>query len=816
MERLRQDLHFGVRMLLRQRGFTLAALVILALGIGSNVVVFSLARTMFFKRLAVPEADRLVEMAATRANGDGNLPMSLTQYRYVRDHARTLADVAAHYSNAPINLVHNGDSREINGSVVTGSFFPLLRLTPALGRFFLTGEDAVPGRDAVAVISYRLWQREFDGDPGVPGRSIRLNGTTFTIVGVAPRGFDGVSEGGLATEVWMPSAMFRVGYRYCDALADPDCTIVRLVGRLAPGATVQDARTEVDGLAAQLAIAFPDLYRERGIRLDALQGAARHVGEDEARVPILLAASVAAVLLIACANLAGLLLARGLARTREFGIRLALGAARARVVRQLMTESLLLAVLGGGLGLLLAVWAKDLLGAFYAFTEEGQRANFTLQIDRAAVVFTMVTSIATVLAFGLLPALQATRRDVVPALKNGATGARASRLRGALVVAQITGCIALLVGAGMLLRSVSSIYRGPGFNPNGVLLLRLRPSLVAQSPERAAAFQRDVIQRLERLPGVVAASPAVFPPLPGWGAESPAWLPGHRPARGQTGFRTFVNAVGPDYLRTLQLPLVAGRDFTDRDRKDTPHVAIVNETVARALWPAGDALGSMMVIDGEAYSVIGVAAAAQYHTSGVPADPLVLVDYWQQDAVGTSPIDSRTHVRVIGDAARMLPIVKREIMSVDPAVPISEDRPLTDWLGYFFRPVRAAAAAVAFFAALALFLSVAGLYAVVSTAVAQRTREIAVRMALGADRRDVGLLVIRQGIRLVAAGIAMGIGAALAGGRLLGAYLYGVGTHDFAAIVAAVCALGVTSLVAAYLPARRAMGVEPMRALRMD
>jgi putative ABC transport system permease protein len=815
MERLRQDLQFGVRMLLRQRGFTLAALAILALGIGSNVVVFSLARTMFFKRLHVADADRLIVMAATHVNGDGSLPMSLTEYRYVRDHARTLSEVAAHYSNAPLNLVDNSDSREINGSVVTGSFFPLLRLTPALGRFFLPNEDAAPGRDAVAVISYRLWQREFAADAGVLGRSIRLNGTAFTIVGVAPRGFDGVTEGGLATEVWMPSAMFRVGYRYCDASTDPACTIVRVVGRLAPGVAVRDARAEVEGLASQLAIADPEHNRERRIRVAPLQGAAPELGADEARVPILLAASVAAVLLVACANLAGLLLARGLTRTREFGIRPAPDRKSTRV-RQLLTESLLLGVLGGGLGLLLAIWTKDLLGGFYAFNVEGQRANFTLEIDRAAVLFAACISVLTVLVFGLVPALQATRRDVVPALKNGASGARASSLRGALVITQITVCIALLVGASLLLRSVSSIYRGPGFNPDASCCPGLRPSLVAQTPGRAEAFQREVIQRLQRLPGVVAASPAQFPPLPGWGGQSPAWLPGQQPPPGQTGFRTFVNAVGPDYLRTLQLPLLTGRDFTDRDRKGAPRVAIVNETVARTLWPSGDAVGSEFVIAGDSYRVIGVAAAAQYHAAGAPADPLVFVDYWQQDAVGTTAIDSRTHVRVAGDAARMLPIVKREIMSVDPTVPISEDRPLTEWLGYFFRPVRATAAAVAFFAALALFLSVAGLYAVVSTAVAQRTREIAVRMALGAARRDVGLLVLRQGLRLTMAGIATGIGAALAGGRLLGAYLYGVGTHDAAAIGAAVCVLGLMSLVASYLPARRAMGVEPMRALRQD
>lgn len=803
-------------MLRRQRGFTLTALVILALGIGSNAVVFSLARTMFFKRLPVAGADRMVVITATRVNGDGDLPMSLTQYRYVHDHLRTVSEIAAHYSNAPINLVDDGDSREINGSVVTGSFFPMLRLSPALGRFFLTEEDAVPGRNPVAVISCRLWQREFAGDTGVLGRSIRLNGVRFTIVGVAPLGFDGVTEGGLATDVWMPSAMFRVGYRYCDALTDPTCTIVRIIGRLASGATVREARTEVDGLASQLATSYPDLYRDRRLSVKAVQGAASALGEDEARVPILLAGSVVAVLLIACANLAGLLLARSLARTREFAVRLALGAGRSRIVRQLMTESLLLATLGGGLGLLLAEWAKGLLGGFYAFNVEGQRANFALEIDRTTVLFTMAISILTVLVFGLMPALQATRRDVVPALKSGAAGARGSWLRGALVIAQITGCIVLLVGAGMLLRSVSNIYRGPGFNPNGVLLLRLRPSLVAQPPDRAEAFQRDVIERLVRLPGVVSASPAQFPPLRGWGNQLPIWLPGHAPAAGQAAFRAAVNAVGPQYLRTIELPLLRGRDFNAQDRKDTPRVALVNEVVAHAFWPDSDAVGSSLVLNGRAYQVVGIVRAAQYHSGVEAPESLVFIDYWQRDEVGREPIDSRTHVRVAGDAARMLPIVKREIMSVDPTVPISEDRPLTEWLGYFFRPVRAIAAAVAFFAALALLLSVAGLYAVISTAVAQRTREIAIRMALGAARRDVGGLVLWQALRLTVAGVAAGIAAALAGGRLLGAYLYGVGKQDATAIATAVCVLAVTSLVASYLPARRAMGVEPMRALRQD
>jgi putative ABC transport system permease protein len=816
VEKFRQDLRFGIRMLSRHRGFTAAALLMLALGIGANVVVFSLAETMYFKRLAVGDADRLVTVFGAIAGRRSDLAVSLNEFRYVRDHARTLSDVAAHYSNAPINLVDRGDSREINGSVVTASFFQILRLNPTIGRFFLPTEDTVAGRDPVAVISHSLWQRQFDADPGVLGRAIRLNGTLFTVVGVAPPGFAGVSPGGLATEVWIPSAMFHVGYRYCDALADPDCRIVRLLARLSPTASVRDAATEVTGLAAQLAAASPAANRDRGMSVAALVGATQELGADEARVPMLLAAAVGAVLLIACANLAGLLLARVMTRTREFGIRLALGASRARVVRQLMTEGFLLALLGGALGLLVAFWAKDLLGNFYAFNSEGQRANFTLDIDARAAAFTIALSLLTVLVFGLVPALQATRPDVVPALKDSAATMRASRLRGALVVAQVTCCIVLLSGAALLLRSMTNIYRGPGYDPNGVVLLRLRPSLVAQAAGRAESFQREVISRLQRLPGVVSASPAWYAPLPHWGGESPLWLPGRPPASGQPAYLTWMNAVGPGYLRTIELPLIAGREFDEGDRKESPRVAIVNEVVARALWPDGSGLGSQFVMDGKQYRVVGIVKAAQYHVASAAPQPFVFTDYWQMDGVGTVPIDSRTHVRVTGDPRRMLPLLRREILAIDPSVPISEDRLLTEWLDYSFRSVRATAAATAVFAILALLLSVIGLYAVVAATVTHRTKEIALRIALGAARGDVGRLVLGQGLRLVLGGIAAGAVATFGATRLLTAYLYGVGAHDPAAVMIAAGVLGVTALGASYIPARRAMAVDPIQALRAE
>lgn len=810
-----QDARFGLRMLSRHPGFTAAALLMLALGIGSNVVVFTLVQAMYFGRPAVPGADRLVALFGARPGQRDNLPLSFAEFTYVRDHARSFAAVAAHYSNAPVNFVDRGDSRELNGSVVTASFFDLLQIRPALGRFFVAHEDRAGAASPAAVVSYGLWQRQLDADPHVLGRVIRLNGTAFTIVGVAPRGFAGVAAGGLATDVWLPSGMFAVGYRYCDALRDPGCRTVRLIARLAPGVRMENAAAEAAVLGGQLA-ATPREEDDRGRVLAAapLRGAALELGAAEAQVPLLLAAAVAAVLIIACANLAGLLLERGLARRREIAVRFALGASRARVLRQLITEALLLGTAGGGAGLVMAFWTKDFLAAFYAVNTEGQRANFLLTIDGATIGFTAAVSCATVLIFAVVPAFQSTRRGMATTLKQGVTSSPSMRLQGALAALQIACCVVLLTAAALLVRSVANIYRGPGFNPEGVLVLRLRPSLVAQDPVRAAAFQRAVIERLLRLPGVVAAAPALYPPLPGWGPSAPVWRSGLPPPTPATAYRTAMNAVGPGYLRTLELPLVAGRDFSDADRPSAPRVAIVNEIVGRTLWPRGDAVGSELEMDGSTYRVIGVVKAAQYHTSTTLPGPLVLVDYWQMGAVGRQPIDSRTHVRVRGDAAALLPLVRREVLAVDASVPISEDRPLREWLDYSFRPVRATAAAVTAFAGLAFALSVIGLYAVIAGIVAQRRREIALRMALGADRIAIGRWVLGQGLVLALTGASAGAAASFGAGRVLSTLLFGVSARDPGTMIAAAGCLAVTALAASWVPARRAMTVDPIQSLR--
>jgi predicted permease len=818
MHEVWQDLRFGVRMLARSRGFTIAALVTLALGIGANAAIFSLVNALFLQRLPVPEPSGLVHVYQTRPGRPGDhFPLSHMDYLYYREHSRAFQELAAHYPTAPLHLLVREIPEAIGGSVVTAAYFRVLGLSPAAGRFFLDEEDRVPGRDAVAVISHGLWQRRFGGNPQAVGSTISLNGTAFRVVGVAPRNFRGVLVGGNASEVWIPSAMFRVGYRYCDAL-QRGCTIVQMLGRLKPERTIADAQLELDVLARRLEAAYPADNEGLGLRVLPARGAHPAQRAEADRPVKVLLVTVGLVLVIACANLAALLLARGMHRRREIAVRLALGASRARLVRQLLIESLLLSLTGGVLGLLIAEWAKDFLLAFFRTDYAGRPSNFSLDIDQVVLLSTLGLSLLSGLIFGLAPALQASRPDIVPVLKDEASagGFRRSRLRDALIVAQVAASIMLLVGAGLLIRSLATIYRGPGFDPESVVVMRLRPSLVGYDVPRARAFQRRAIERLEALPGVESASPSNFFPYLGWGSEVAVWMPGRPPGRVEDAFRAPSSKVGPRYFETLGARLVEGREFDERDGKQAPRVAIVNEVMARRFWQDGRATGHFLVVDGQEHEVVGVVRLQAYHNLTEQPPPYVFLNYWQHETAQAFDADSRTHVRVAGDAAGMLPTLRREIAAVDPNIPISEDAPLTLRLEHTFKPLRAARTALAGVGGLALILSAVGLYGGLAYNVARRTREIAIRIALGADRVSVAGLVLRQGARLTLPGVAIGLGGAFTASRFLSTLLYGVNPHDLLTFVAVPTVLGGVALLATCLPAHRATRVDPMIALRSE
>ena len=815
MRQIWDDLRFGLRSLARSPGFTAAALVTLALAIGANATLFSLADALYLRLLDVPEASRLVHVYQTRragqSGGDRFYPLSLADYFDYGDQARSFESLAAHYSSSPMHLVIDGEPLAVSGSVVTASYFTVLRITPALGRFFGPEEDTVRDRDAVAVISHDLWQRRFDGNPQVIGRAIQVNGRAFTVIGVASHGFDGVFNGGTAPQVWIPTAMFRYGYRYCQDGFARDCTIVEMLGRLKPQATIADAQVELSMIAARLRAAYPGVNDGRDVIVLPVRGASPERQAGHERIVPLLLGGVGLLLLIACANVAGLLLARGTTRRKEVAIRLALGAGRGRIVRHFLAESALLTVGGGALGLVLTLWSKELVASFYAADYAGRPLSLDIEIGGWPLIGTALLCALTTVLCGLMPALQSARADVLPALKaeSGAAGRPRSRMRDGLVVAQVALSGVLLVGAALLVRSVLEIHRGPGVDVDRVLVLRLRPSLVEYDSERARAFQREVIRRLESLPGVEAASPSEnFPLLIGGGVQ--VALSGERETFGANAGR-----VGDGYFRVMGQPLLAGRDFNDSDGPATMPVVVVDDLLASRLGGVDQVVGRLMTLDGRPHEVVGVVRAAHYRTSQARPVPFVYRNYWQQSGKGFSA-DSRTHVRVAGDAHSMMARIRGEIAAIDRNVPISEDYPLRDRLRFHFQPVRLVMTLLVSFGVVALVLTIVGLYGLVAFVASTRTREIAIRLAVGATRRDVRRLVVGHGARLAVIGAAVGFASAFAASRVLAGLLYGVHAHDAATFGIVATGLVGVALCATWLPARRASRVDPAAFLRQE
>jgi predicted permease len=815
MQQTWDDLRYGVRRLARTPGFTAAALITLALGIGANATLISLVDALYLRPLPVPESTRVVHGYQTRRDAADVFPLSLPDYHYYRDHMRAFEDLAAHYPSSPLHLVIDGEPVAAIGGVVTASYFPVLRLTPHAGRFFRPDEDAAPDRDAVAVVSHAFWQNRLGGDPQVVGRIVHVNGRAFTIVGVAPRGFEGALRGGGVSDLWIPSAMFHVGYRYCDAFAR-GCTVVQLLGRLMPGATLDAAQAEIGVLARQLESAHPATNAGLSVRLYPARGVYPAQQRDSARTVTLLLGSSGLLLFIACANVAALLLARGIARRREIALRQALGSSRARLVRELLTESAVLAIAGGALGILAAAWMKEIVGSFYATDYAGRPLLFGLELSVPVLAATAALCGVTAVLCGLAPAMRTTRADLLPSLKGDSAGSGhgRSRTRDLLVVMQFGLATMLLVGAGLLVRSVIDLSRGPGVDTDRIILLRLRPSLVGYDGARARAFQTEVIRRLMRIPGVDSASAAEGLPLFDFGVRVAVASDGTAQGPQLTGSAT-ASHVGDRYFDTLGVPILAGRDFDSSDLPGTPRVAIVNDVLAASLGGPAQAVGRIIRIDDTPLTIVGVARSARFRTALEPAEPYIYLNYWQQDGRGFAA-DSRTHVRVAGDAAAMMPRIRREIAAIDPTVPLSEDYPLRERVRFAFLPVRMTASLLVGFGVAALFLSAIGLYGVVAFVTGMRTREIAIRLAVGAEGSHICALVLGQGARLAALGTGIGVAAAFSISHLLAGLLYGVQPSDPGTFIGIPSLLFGVALLASWIPARRAMRVQPALTLRKD
>ena len=807
---LAQDLRYGWRGLARRPGFTAFAVLALALGIGANVAIFSLINALLLRPPAATSPERLVNVHAVSRDGSGFHAFSYLDALDYRDGNPAFSELAA-WSLVMLSLSSGDEARVAAGQIVSENYFEVFGIRPAVGRFFAPEEGEGWGRHPVAVIGHALWQR-LGGDGPVIGRTLHVNNQPLTIVGVAPEDFSG-TFGGIVTDVWVPWTMqplVRPGVE----VENRGFVWLEMVGRLAPGVSRSEASALLDTRYRQLAAAQGVEEPRGGIELGEIGTVPGQIRGGVRVFLAILMAVVGLLLVITCVNVAGMLIVRASERRREIAVRLALGAGRGTLVRQLVTESLLLFTLGGAAGVLLAAFAARLFLAFELPVPVPVALD--LGVDGRVLGFSLVLTLLTGLVFGLLPALQATRRDLVPSLSEGRlSGGRRLKLRSALLVGQIAVACLLLVATGLFLRSLERAAEvDPGFDVDGVHLATLDLSLHGYSDEAGAAFLRELRERVAALPEVESVSYADIVPL-GFGNSTTGFnVPGHDPPPDDTSHPSDFNTVDVDYFRTMRIPLLAGREFLASDRLGSPRVAVVNATLADRFWPGENPLGKMLVLgsreDAPRVEIVGVARNGKYRTLGeAPRFYLYLpLAQWYEPGV-------TLHVR----ARNGLPVasaVRAEIRGLDRHLPIAGEMPLVEHLGLSLLPQRVASAVSAVLGAIALLLVGVGVYGVTAFAVSQRTRELGLRMALGALPRNVLALIMRQGAVLALFGGALGLGAAALATRGLRSVLYGVSATDPPVFLAAATVLGGIVLLGCFFPARRAAALDPLRALRYE
>ncbi len=814
LESFGQDLRFGARTLRKNCGFSAVAIVTLALGITANVTVFSFVDALFLRSVPAKDPAGLVRILATERGGEGLF--SYPEFSYLEHHAKTLETLAAHYSTAPLYINANGESAEVQGAVVSSNYFPLLGLSPHAGRFFSNEEDSAPDRDAVAVISYGLWERIFGADPAISGKTLLINGTSFVIVGVAPKDFAGANIGGSPNEIWIPSMMSRVGYRWCDGFKR-DCTFLELMGRLSPGRSSQEAQAELATLARQLPTAGNGSDERFGVSVTPAVGVSEAHRHYFLLLTRLLTTIAGILLLVVCANVGGLLVARGTARTAEIAMRRALGASSLRISTLLQAENLLLASFGGALAVVFSLWTSKWLAGFYSIDVEGYRHLFDVRLDARLLVYSLMVTLLSGFLFALLPVWQANRVDLIESLKSGGSLPASSRAtaRTALVTVQLALSLGLVVGAGLLARSTANLLAGRNMDLHHVLGFRLRPRLIGYSPEKSQSFLREVVERLRALPGVASASLMNTSGVVWGNGGGVRWaLPGKVSTKPADQKETPDHEIGPDYFTTLHIPFVAGRDFNETDIQGSPRVVIINETLAAKIAPEQFPLQQYVALDDRPYQIVGIVKDAQIRNALEPPIPMAYLPFWQND---TEPqTDARFCVRTTGDPLTALPSIRLAVSAVDSHVPITETMPLLEQVRGKFTDARLAGAVLICAAALALVLSAIGLFGVIAYEVGQRKREIGIRLALGATSRQVVAVFLKKGIAVILTGSTAGLFLSLAASRLLSAWLFNVGPSDPATFGAAALLLAVVALLASYLPSRRATQVDPVQALRHE
>jgi macrolide transport system ATP-binding/permease protein len=805
---LAQDFKFAWRMLVRRPAFTLVAVLILGLGIGANTTIFSWTQAILLSPLSgVARQDRILVVRGVTSSREG-LSLSYPDFQDLRAaKPDDVADLVA-FRLLPMNLRTGDEPIRVFGELVSTNFFEFFGVTPVLGRGFRPDEGTAPDRDAVAVISHELWRRVFAADPATVGRSVILNGRSFTIVGVAPPGFRG-SVAAVVLDVFVPVTMQRA-VMTGDRLALRGGGWLEVYARIADGASARQVQENMKLAGARLAAQHPESNRGRELRAVPLWRA----GASSVLLPVMgtLIGMVAVVLLIACANVAGLLLTRATGRQREIAVRLAIGAGRWQVVRQMLVENLLLSAAGCIAGVVFARWASGMLDAFVPRTPFPLR--FDAGMDAQGVAFALALTVLTAIISGVMPALRASRPQVGMALKESSptsTGP-SSRLRRLLVVGQVGLSVVLLVCASLFARSLSHAGSvDPGFTLRQGLLASIDLLPGGYDETRGGVFMQRLLERVSALPNVTGATVARTMPLDvGGSSDMTVTVDGYTPREGEE-VMAYYNQVGPGYFETMGIPLVKGRGVTSRDAAGQPAVAVVNETMARRYWPGRDPIGATIRFGRGPVTIVGVARDGKY--SRLSEDPR---NYIYLPALQNYRPDLVLHVKTDADPAIVLPAVRAAVRELDPNLPLFDVRTIDEHMRISTFIARMAASMLGLFGILGVLLAGVGLYGVIAFNAAQRTREIGLRMALGAGRGQVVWLVLRDGFVLAAIGIAVGLGLAFGAGRLVAGQLTGVSGADPVSFAGTAALLGAVAAIACLLPARRASALNPLTALRRE